>query len=74
MIKRKMAGELVGAFGMYMPDAPISPYCIRLNGKFFCSHDTADLADKVAAAFNQHDLEVLYYTIPTKEDTEEEDF
>jgi len=70
MKKRSMAGELVCAFGGYMPDAPTSPYVIRLNGKFFCSHDTAVLADKVSDHFSKVDLVGLMDTIPREEDTE----
>jgi len=56
MNKRDMAVDLLGAFGKFMPDAPTQPYYIRLNGKFFCSHDTAELVDQVTAYFNKSEL------------------
>ena len=61
--KRDMAGDLVGAFGKYMRDAPNQPYSVRLNGKFFCSHDTADLADKVSEYFSKADIYDLWLPI-----------
>ena len=54
--KREMAGEIVGEFAGYMKDSPQKPYVIRLYGKFLCSHDTADLADKIAEAFSVTEL------------------
>jgi len=68
--KRQMAGELVGEFGKYMPDAPTTPYFIRLNGKFMCSADTAELAEQVEAYFSKRDLVGLMDTIPREDDTE----
>lgn len=65
--KRIMAGELVRAFARYMPDAPRYCYHIRLFGKFFCSDDTADLADQVAAGFSKDELQELCLTIPEEE-------
>jgi hypothetical protein len=60
-----MAGELVGAFGAYMGDSPNMPYHIRLNGRFFCSHDTYYLANKVCDAFSKAELTKLVESIPT---------
>lgn len=67
MNKRSMAVELLSAFGRYMRDAPNHPYHIRLNGKFLCSHDTADLADQVAKEFSKTDLVGLMDTIPRED-------
>jgi len=61
--KRDMAGEIVGEFGMYMKDSPQRPYYIRLNGKFFCSHDTAELADQLTLAFSKIELNEAYKEI-----------
>ena len=63
MIKRSMAGMLVQEFARYQEDAPLSPYQVRLNGKFFCSADTADLSDQVAEHFSKTDLVGLLDTI-----------
>lgn len=57
--KREMAGILVGQEGRYMPDAPTMPYFVRLGSRSFHSHDTADLADKVAAALSHRELVAL---------------
>lgn len=62
--KREMAVDLLAAFGKFMPDAPTTPYYIRLNGKFFCSADTAELADQVTAYFSKTDLVDLVGLIP----------
>lgn len=61
--KREMAGEIVGEFGEYMKDAPQKPYVIRLHGKFFCSHDTAELADQLELAFSKIELNEVYKEI-----------
>ena len=46
MKKRNMASEIIGEFARYSKDAPNQPYSVRLNGKFFCSHYTADLYEE----------------------------
>lgn len=63
--KRDMASALVGAFAKYMPDAPNMPYHIRMNGRFLCSHDTADLADKIEDNYSLRELTELVKSIPT---------
>lgn len=67
MNKREMAGEIVGNMGMYMPDAPTTPYYVRLNGKFFCSADTAELADQVTKFFSKPDLVGLHNMVKESE-------
>lgn len=67
MNKRSMAVELLSAFGRYMEDAPNHPYHIRLNGKFLCSGDTADLADQVVKQFRKVELVGLMDTIPRED-------
>ncbi len=67
MKKRSMAAEIIGEFALYSKDAPNQPYSVRLNGKFFCSHCTADLADKVSEHFSKTDLVGLMDMIPREE-------
>ena len=68
--KRVIAGELVGAFGRYMPDAPLLRYHIRISGRFFASEETHLLADKVAEAFTKRELLDLRKTIPEEEENQ----
>lgn len=66
--KRVIAGELVGAFGRHMPDAPHLRYHIRISGKFFAAPETHLLADKVAEAFTKVELVELRKMIPEEEE------
>ena len=71
MTKRELAGELVGAFGRDMADAPNLKYYARLMGRAFHSADTAELADRVAKELSRDDLIAQMEYIPADDDGEE---
>ena len=68
--KRDLAGELVGAFGRFMPDAPNLKYYVRLLGRSSHAAETDELADLVTERYTMKQLRELVKTIPEEDDGE----